>query len=263
MHGSDAPCISIQTGSRATNNASDSTSSSYPGDWSSRRKKVLKRDEHICQSCGAHVEQDGTNAEVHHSTYLKEGGSNDLENLLTLCTSCHKRLHSSPVKASQAVTDSSENSRSTGASSSDHSPSSQETPKVDAPPVNSPSADKRTQSSKKPRSLNRNTSSHRQTKSKNNSKHPHQKRDHNSKTPATAATSTAQQIDRETVENEHDLGFSSIFLGGIVLSLVLWGTLEVLLMVLSSMTTWSATRFILVLGIVETAVIVGYLNEGT
>lgn len=57
-------------------------------DWKRARKEVLERDQHECQQCGA------TDAShVHHKTPVSEGGSDDLENLITLCAECHIDLH--------------------------------------------------------------------------------------------------------------------------------------------------------------------------
>ena len=55
------------------------------------REKILQRDNFQCQICG--------NEEklcVHHidgTNYLKSNTNNDLENLITLCKSCHSKLH--------------------------------------------------------------------------------------------------------------------------------------------------------------------------
>jgi len=49
---------------------------------------IRKRDGGVCQSCGT-TKQLG----VHHIIPFKDGGSNDPENLTTLCRSCHTKLH--------------------------------------------------------------------------------------------------------------------------------------------------------------------------
>ena len=53
-------------------------------EWKRIRNIILKRDEHICQRCG-----DNGN-EVNHIIPVTEGGTDDLENLETLCASCHQ-----------------------------------------------------------------------------------------------------------------------------------------------------------------------------
>lgn len=66
----------------------------YPSDWSSRRKKVLNRDNHRCQRCGA---RGGSNRpvqlHVHHKTPKSKGGSHHPRNLVTLCRDCHQKQH--------------------------------------------------------------------------------------------------------------------------------------------------------------------------
>lgn len=57
----------------------------YPDDWVDRRKQVLRRDDYECQHCG----EDDRRLTVRHRTLLSEGGSNDLDNLETICQHCH------------------------------------------------------------------------------------------------------------------------------------------------------------------------------
>ncbi|MFJ2187817.1 HNH endonuclease [Kitasatospora sp. NPDC087861] len=56
-----------------------------PGDWSSRRVRVLTRDRWRCQRCGARSE-----LEVDHLVPVAQGGSWEPENLWTLCKACHR-----------------------------------------------------------------------------------------------------------------------------------------------------------------------------
>ncbi|MFB7906426.1 HNH endonuclease [Kitasatospora sp. NPDC056076] len=56
-----------------------------PGDWSSRRVRVLTRDRWRCQSCGSREE-----LEVDHLVPVAKGGSWGIENLWTLCRACHR-----------------------------------------------------------------------------------------------------------------------------------------------------------------------------
>ena len=59
------------------------------------RAMVLARDNYICQCCkGKHRD---TNLEVHHKIFRSQGGSNDPENLITLCHTCHKSLHEGKI----------------------------------------------------------------------------------------------------------------------------------------------------------------------
>ena len=55
------------------------------------RKKILQRDGHACVQCGA-----TGNLEINHIRGRAEGGSNDLDNLETLCATCH-----APITAAQ------------------------------------------------------------------------------------------------------------------------------------------------------------------
>jgi 5-methylcytosine-specific restriction endonuclease McrA len=56
-----------------------------PGDWKSRRAKVLRRDGNACTVCGAPA------SEVDHVVPVAEGGSHELHNLAAICTPCHLR----------------------------------------------------------------------------------------------------------------------------------------------------------------------------
>jgi len=52
------------------------------------RNQVLRRDGWRCQSCGAM-----SNLEVHHKGFRSHEGKDSEENLVTLCTGCHARVH--------------------------------------------------------------------------------------------------------------------------------------------------------------------------
>ncbi|MFD4905005.1 HNH endonuclease [Kitasatospora purpeofusca] len=58
---------------------------SRPGDWSSRRTRVLARDRFRCQRCGSRTE-----LEVDHLVPVARGGSWEPDNLWTLCRTCHQ-----------------------------------------------------------------------------------------------------------------------------------------------------------------------------
>lgn len=72
----------------------------YPDDWDERRKKVYQRDDYECQLCHAQGGQAGdTELHAHHVTPISEGGSHDLDNLTTLCKSCHNDQHDHDITA--------------------------------------------------------------------------------------------------------------------------------------------------------------------
>jgi len=54
-------------------------------------KEVLSRDSWRCQNCGA-----SENLQVHHIQSRSKLGHDSLENLITLCVSCHEALHRNP-----------------------------------------------------------------------------------------------------------------------------------------------------------------------
>lgn len=53
--------------------------------WEQRRQEVLERDENRCVQCGA----DAT--DVDHVLPVALGGDDEVENLQSLCSDCHKR----------------------------------------------------------------------------------------------------------------------------------------------------------------------------
>jgi 5-methylcytosine-specific restriction endonuclease McrA len=52
------------------------------------RRKILQRDGWRCQVCGSM-----RNLEVHHVKFRSQSGSDAQENLITLCATCHGRVH--------------------------------------------------------------------------------------------------------------------------------------------------------------------------
>jgi 5-methylcytosine-specific restriction endonuclease McrA len=58
------------------------------------RREVLSRDRHRCQSPGCGRRH---HLEVHHIVPRQKGGTNDPENLMTLCSSCHRLMHEKAV----------------------------------------------------------------------------------------------------------------------------------------------------------------------
>jgi DEAD/DEAH box helicase domain-containing protein len=73
----------------------------YGPSWDRARQGALARDGHTCRQCGA-AELDGRSHDVHHLRPFREFGyaagenrndrqANDLDNLITLCPTCHQR----------------------------------------------------------------------------------------------------------------------------------------------------------------------------
>ena len=61
--------------------------------YSSRRSAILHRDNYTCQCCG----KKNCRLEVHHIRFRSNGGTDDEENLITLCEDCHKGVHAGTV----------------------------------------------------------------------------------------------------------------------------------------------------------------------
>lgn len=61
--------------------------------YSSRRSAILHRDNYTCQCCG----KKNCRLEVHHIKFKSQGGTDDEENLITLCEDCHKCVHTGTV----------------------------------------------------------------------------------------------------------------------------------------------------------------------
>ena len=75
----------------------------YGPDWRTQRRRARQRDEHECQECGIHRDSLGRELDVHHIMPFREFGyvpgenknhveANRLDNLVSLCPSCHKRI---------------------------------------------------------------------------------------------------------------------------------------------------------------------------
>jgi len=74
----------------------------YGPDWSAQRNAARARDGYVCRNCGA-PEREGRQHDVHHVTPFRAFGyvpgvnefyqlANRLDNLITLCPSCHRRV---------------------------------------------------------------------------------------------------------------------------------------------------------------------------
>ena len=62
--------------------------------YSSRRSAILHRDNYTCQCCG----KKNCRLEVHHIKFRRDDGTDDEENLITLCEDCHKGVHAGTVE---------------------------------------------------------------------------------------------------------------------------------------------------------------------
>jgi len=77
--------------------------------WIDQREKALERDDYQCRRCGRDSDDIGRNPHVHHRLkirFFKERYDepewyelgNDLENLITLCPTCHRTFENMPVQ---------------------------------------------------------------------------------------------------------------------------------------------------------------------
>jgi predicted restriction endonuclease len=58
-----------------------------------QKKRARKRDKQQCQICGDFSPINYGRLEAHHIDYRCKGGSDELENLVTLCDLCHAVIH--------------------------------------------------------------------------------------------------------------------------------------------------------------------------
>ena len=75
----------------------------------STRQKVFDQRGHECIFCGVtgeqHKEEYGRDLDVHHVIPSMKGGSNDPENLIPVCISCHRTLEATQGKALGRIAD--------------------------------------------------------------------------------------------------------------------------------------------------------------
>lgn len=61
-------------------------------EWRQRRLECYERDNWTCQDCGVHcTSKDKQRIQAHHLVSRRLGGGDGLDNLVTLCASCHQR----------------------------------------------------------------------------------------------------------------------------------------------------------------------------
>jgi len=74
-----------------------SGSQEYPSDWEDVSTEILNRDDYTCQRCGhqsgPHADDSGRVLQTHHVVSKSEGGSDNADNLTTLCLPCHGVQH--------------------------------------------------------------------------------------------------------------------------------------------------------------------------
>jgi thymidylate synthase (FAD) len=63
-------------------------------EWLEIAKKCYARDNYKCKTCGSI----GKNLHAHHVIPWSISQNDNLDNLITLCAECHRRLHSSEIK---------------------------------------------------------------------------------------------------------------------------------------------------------------------
>jgi len=61
-------------------------------EWRLRRQECYERDSRTCQDCGA-TPKPPQRLNAHHLISRDRGGSDELENLVTLCVRCHQKRH--------------------------------------------------------------------------------------------------------------------------------------------------------------------------
>lgn len=68
----------------------------YGDGWWAVRRDTRERDGHSCQICGADADELGREPDVHHIVRVREfddpGDAHRLDNVVTLCRSCHRRV---------------------------------------------------------------------------------------------------------------------------------------------------------------------------
>jgi len=74
----------------------------YGPNWGEQREKARQRDDYTCQRCGIQKPENGSEITVHHKTPIREFDdyeqANRLENLISLCRSCHGKVELWPVQ---------------------------------------------------------------------------------------------------------------------------------------------------------------------
>lgn len=87
----------IQRGEKHYNWRGGISKEPYGQGWTKTLKEAIRqRDQYKCQACGAPQEECIEALSVHHRDDIKN--NLDLENLISLCRSCHMKVHRNTVK---------------------------------------------------------------------------------------------------------------------------------------------------------------------
>jgi len=70
----------------------------YGDDWKNIRMQIYKRDNFTCQECGITMSELKIPFHVHHIIPFLTSFDNSLNNLITLCPSCHRRIEAVIIK---------------------------------------------------------------------------------------------------------------------------------------------------------------------
>lgn len=111
QHGIERRDRTDYTGEKAANWKGGHTKY-YGPNWNEQRQKRLERDDYKCVVCGIsneeHKERKGNSLEIHHiqrkASFVDENGvvdyerANRIENLITLCSVCHKKWEGIPLR---------------------------------------------------------------------------------------------------------------------------------------------------------------------
>lgn len=77
----------------------------YGKSWSTQRRKVRKRDGNVCQRCGS--DNGNQKPDVHHiipfNSFNDSKKANQLENLVQLCSSCHKNMEAKSAEKQREI----------------------------------------------------------------------------------------------------------------------------------------------------------------
>ncbi len=72
----------------------DMSENRYPSDWNTRRKSVYRRDNYTCKNCGRRGGSYGSiELHAHHVVPKHKGGTDNIDNLQTVCKECHEAIH--------------------------------------------------------------------------------------------------------------------------------------------------------------------------